>query len=242
MPRFRLLVPVLLGAFALTACSDREAAAAAQAEARAAAAEQQAQEAEQGFGKAVAEENWALAKAQGDVLFMRWPDTEAAARVRERFDEVAAKAQAAREATRTAALWSYQSIAVKGGEQRSAAIDAREAVDTDGSGTGPVQLIFRDHPEWGRSSYLVLKAGDFDCYRGCRVNVAIDGGEPRRMAASRPDTDEAIAMFIEDERALWRLLDGAETLSIEFPVKAGGTRTAEFEVGGLDRTRMPGWD
>ena len=242
MPRFRLLVPVLLGAFALTACSDREAAAAAQAEARAAAAEQQAQEAEQGFRKAVAEENWALAKAQGDVLFMRWPDTEAAARVRERFDEVAAKAQAAREATRTAALWSYQSIAVKGGEQRSAAIDAREAVDTDGSGTGPVQLIFRDHPEWGRSSYLVLKAGDFDCYRGCRVNVAIDGGEPRRMAASRPDTDEAIAMFIEDHKALWKLAKASKQLSIEFPTRHVGKKTAEFEVGGLDATKLPKWN
>ena len=242
MSRLRLLVPVLLGAFALSACGDPEAAAAAQAEARAAAAEQQAREAEQGFEKAVAEENWALARAQGDVLFMRWPDTQAAARVRERFDDVAARADAAREATRTAALWSYQSIAVTGGQQHSAAIDAREMVDTDGSGTRRVQLIFRDHPEWGRSSYLVLQAGDFDCYRGCRVNVAVDGGEPRRMAASRPDTDEAIAMFIEDEAALWRLLDGAKTLSIEFPVKAGGTRSAEFEVGGLDRARMPGWD
>ena len=242
MPRFRLLVPVLLGVFALSACTDREAAAAAQAAARAAAAEQQAQEAEQGFDKAVAEENWALAKAQGDVLFMRWPDTEAAARVRARFDEVADRANAERESARTAALWSYQGIAVKGGEQRSAAIDAREAVDTDGSGARRVQLIFRDHPEWGRSSYLVLQAGDFDCYRGCRVSVAIDGDAPRRMAASRPDTDEAIAMFIEDERALWKLLDGAKTLSIEFPVKAGGTRTADFEVGGLDRARMPGWD
>lgn len=242
MRRCRLLVPVLLGALALSACSDREAATRAQAEARAAAAEQQAQDAEQGFEKAIAEENWALAKAQGDVLFMRWPDTDAAERVRERFDEVAAKADAAREATRTAALWSYQSIAVKGGEQRSAAIDARDTVETDGSAARRVQLIFRDHPEWGRSSYLVLQAGDFDCYGGCRVNVAIDDGEPRRMAASRPDTDEAIAMFVEDERALWRLLEGANTLSIEFPVKAGGTRTAEFEVGGLDRARMPGWD
>lgn len=240
LPRLPLLV--LTAALALTGCRDREAEAAAQAAARAEAAERQASEAEAGFDKAVAEENWALAKAQGDVLFMRWPDTEAAERVRARFDEVAEKADAEREAARTAALWSYQSIAVTGGEQRSAAIDAREPLDADGSGRKRVQLIFRDHPEWGRSSYLVLQAGDFDCYGGCRVNVAVDDGEPRRMAASRPETDEAIAMFVEDERALWRLLDGAKTLSIEFPVKASGTRTAVFEVGGLDRARMPGWD
>jgi hypothetical protein len=35
---------------------------------------------------------------------------------------------------------------------------------------------------------------------------------------------------------------GAKRLSIQFPVKAGGTRTAVFEVGGLDRSQMPGWD
>ena len=32
-------------------------------------------------------------------------------------------------------------------------------------------------------------------------------------------------MFIEDERALWRLAGTAKVLTIEFPVKAGGTRT-----------------
>ncbi len=228
-------------AFALTGCSDREAEAAAQAAARAEAAERQASEAEAGFDKAVADENWALAKAQGEVLFMRWPDTDAADRVRARFDDITAKADDERESTRTAALWSYQAIAVEGGQQRSAAIDARERVDVDGSGARRVQLIFRDHPSWGRSSYLVLQAGDFDCYGQCRVNVTVDG-DARRMAANRPRTDEAIAMFVNDEAALWAAIRDAKTLSIEFPVSAGGNRTAVFEVGGLDRTRMPGWD
>ena len=34
----------------------------------------------------------------------------------------------------------------------------------------------------------------------------------------------------------------AQRLEIEFPVKAGGSRTAVFEVGGLDGGQMPGWD
>ena len=62
------------------------------------------------------------------------------------------------------------------------------------------------------------------------------------MAASRPDTDEAIAMFIEDEAALWKLAGQATTLSVEFPVKAGGTRTAVFEVGGLEPSKLPDWN
>ena len=61
------------------------------------------------------------------------------------------------------------------------------------------------------------------------------------MAARRPKTDEAIAMFINDAQVLWRLTAGATRISIEFPVKAGGTRTATFDVAGLDDSKMPGW-
>lgn len=238
-----LLATALLAALLpLTACQDREAQAAAQAQAQAAAAEQQAEAAEADFEAAIAIENWALAKAQADVLLARYPDTAAAERVRAKFDDVKAKGDALREDARTQALWIYNTANVEGGEQLSAAIYAKDNIDVDGTGAKQVRLIFRDHPSWGRSSYLVLQAGDFDCYPNCRVSVRVDDGEPQRMAANRPKTDEAIAMFIDDERALWRLLDGAKTVSIEFPVKAGGTRTAVFEVTGLDRTKLPKWE
>ena len=237
-----LLATALLAALLpLTACQDREAQAAAQAQAQAAAAEEQAEAGERDFEAAIAIENWALAKAQADVLLARYRDTAAAERVRAKFDDVAAKGEAVREDARTQALWTYNTANVEGGEQLSAAIYAKDAIDVDGTGAKRVQLIFRDHPSWGRSSYLVLQAGDFDCYPGCRVSVRVDEDTPQRMAANRPQTDEAIAMFIDDERALWRLLDGAKTVSIEFPVKAGGTRTAVFEVAGLDRAKLPKW-
>src|SRR5690625_1509954 len=104
----RSMALVLAGAFALAACGDPEAGAQARAQAQAAANERAAEEAEAGFNQAVAEENWALAKAHGDVLLSRWPDTAVAARVRERFDEVKAEADAIREADRTARLWTYK--------------------------------------------------------------------------------------------------------------------------------------
>jgi hypothetical protein len=207
---------------------------------QAAAREQAAEQAARQFEAAVAEGNWALARAQGDVLLADYPGTAAAERIAAQHAEARAKAAQEAEDYRLASLWSYQQIQVEGGQQRSASIAAKDPVDVDGSGAKPVQLIFREHPSWGRSSYLVLKAGDFDCYGGCRVQVTVDG-EPRRMAASRPRTDDAIAMFIEDERALWRLVRDAQLLEIEFPVAAGGARTATFEVGGLDAAKMPGW-
>src|SRR5690554_5134975 len=244
IPAARPIALALAAAFALAACGDPEAEAQARAQAQAAASERAAEEAEAGFNQAVEEGNWALAKAHGDVLLSRWPDTRVAERVRGRFDEVKEQADAIREADRTARLWTYNVQEVKGGQQRSAQIHSKDPVDT-GAGSDRVQLIFRDHPDWGRSSYLVLGGGDFAraCYRSCQVTVTVDDDdEPRRMAANRPDTDEAIAMFIDDNRALWRAIDGAKLLAIEFPVEAGGTRAARFEVGGLERSRMHGWD
>jgi hypothetical protein len=150
-------------------------------------------------------------------------------------------ARAARETHRLAALWRYQTATVGGGAQRTTAIDAAEPVDVDGQGARPVQLVFRDHEKWGRSAYLVLHAGDFACRPRCTVAVTADDREPARMRGRRPETDEAIALFVEDAAALWRLAGDAARLSIEFPVRAGGTRTASFDVAGLDEAQMPGW-
>ena len=228
----------------LPGCKDREAEAAAQAAAVAAANEQAAADAERAFEAAVADGNWGLAKAQGDILFAKWPTTEAAERVRPKYEEARSRGDAENEARRVAALWTYQSQAVDGGNQLSAAIYAKEPLDVDGSGARPVRLIFRDHPDWGRSSYLVLPGGDFAkaCYRSCSVTVTVDDAAPRKMAANRPDTDEAIAMFIDDEKALWRLTKDAKRMRIEFPTRDVGNKVAEFEVAGLERAKMPKWD
>ncbi len=168
---------------------------------------------------------------------------KAAAREAERVaDEQAREERKARvEAERLAVLWRYQDATVGGGRQVTASILSTDNVDTDGKGAKPVQLVFRDHATWGRSSYLVLQAGDFDCAPRCMVIVTVDDRAPEKMAARRPNTDEAIAMFINDAAALWRLTSSATRISIEFPVKAGGTRTASFDVAGLDQSKMPGW-
>ena len=228
---------------AMAACKREDpAAVAAAAAAQAAAREQAADVVAKQFEDAYAQENWQLARGYGDVLLMDHPDSAAAGRIKERLQDAKDKLVLDQEQRRMGALWAYQTEAVQGGKQVSAAIYAKKNVDTDGSGAKQVRLIFRDHPDWGRSSYLTLQAGDFDCYGGCKVKVTVDDGAPRPMAASRPKTDEAIAMFIEDEGALWRLADTAKVLAIEFPVKAGGTRSAVFEVGGLDRSQMPKWN
>lgn len=239
--KFLSTTTLLAAALALAACQPAPDPAAAHA-AKAAATEQAAEAMARQFDAEFARQHWDLARAHGDVMLAQYPDSAAAERIKPQHAEAAAKATAEREARRTAGLWAYQTEAVDGGSQLSAAIYSKEPVDVGAGAAHRVRLIFRDHPEWGDSSYLVLESGDFDCYRGCKVQVTADEATPKAMAASRPKTDEAIAMFIEDERALWRIADSAEVIAIEFPVKAGGKRTAVFEVAGLDASKLPTWN
>lgn len=232
---------IALSALALSACTDREAERQAALAAEAQQKEQAAGALAERYDHAVQDHNWDLARAYGADLLQTYPGTEAAKRVEPGYAEVKAKGDEAREQRRLQALWQYNQVGVKGGTQRSAMIDAKEPVDVDGSGAKRVQLVFRDHPQWKRHAYLVLQSGDFDCYRGCKVQVSVDGGKPKALPAHRPDTDEAIAMFIDDNKALWALAGQAKALAITFPVKAGGTRTALFESAGLDGKQMPGW-
>ena len=230
---------------ALVACGPKEdpQAAAKAAAAQAALADQASEALAKQFEDAAARQDWKLARGYGDQLQMEHPQSAAAKRIDAQLHEVRAKITAQDDLRRMAALWAYQSEPAKGGMQLSAAMYSKDRLDTDGTGTKyPVRLIFRDHPDWGKSSYLVLEKGDFDCYSGCKVQVQADDAKPKPMAASRPNTKEAIAMFITDQRALWRMAKGAKRLSITFPVKAGGTRTAVFETGGLDASKLPKWN
>ena len=227
---------------ALTACGDREAEQRAAAQAQAAAQEEAATVLAREYDNAVTAQNWDMARVHGAALMSQYPDSQAAVQRKSAFEEVKAKGEAAREERRLAALWNYAQVAAPGGMQKSAMIYSKDPVDLDGSGARPVQLVFRDHPKWKRSAYLALQASDFRCAGGCNVKVTSDGAAAKSMAAWRPDTDEAIAMFITDYKSLWRLLSKTKVVSIEFPVKGGGTRTASFETGGLDGKQMPGWD
>ena len=194
------------------------------------------------FDDAVAAQDWRMARNYGEILQVEHPTSAAAARIKLKLEEIKAKADVDQQKQRLASLWSYGDEPVKkGGRQLSAAIYSQEPVDTDGGGAHPVRLIFRDHPDWGRSAYLVLEAGDFDCYKGCQLTITVDG-KARTLPGSRPKTDEAIAMFIDDHKSLWKFAKSAKQLSIQFPTKTVGKRTAEFEVSGLDKAKLPKWN
>ena len=97
------------------------------------------------------------------------------------------EADARREQARLVALWTYTTTPAGRGQQVTAAIRSVEDVDTDGKGVRPVTLVFRDHPAWGKSSYLLLQAGDFNCGASCTVKITADTAPSKPMAARRPN-------------------------------------------------------
>ena len=223
----------LAAALLVVACKREDPEAAARAAAAQAQAKERAAAAmEKQFEDAVVARNWRLAKGYGEVLQIDHPTSQAAARVKPQLEDIRAKAEAEVLQQRLAALWSYGDEPVgKDGHQLSASIYSQEPVDTDGGGAHPVRLIFRDHPEWGRSSLPGAGGRRLRLLRRLQAEGRSPTARPTALPGSRPKTDEAIAMFIEDDKALWKLAKSAGHLSIEFPTKAVGTRTAEFEVG-----------
>lgn len=237
-------IALLAVALSMAACTDREA---VQREAAAALAQQQEEAAAdlaRQYDQELTAQRWEKARIHGAALLAQYPDTQAAAEVKQTFDDTKAKAEVQRERDRLSSLWNYSETPVGKGVQRSSSIYSKDTVDVDGTGPRTVQLIFRDHPDWKRSSYLVLRTSDFAkaCYARCSVTVTADDGAPRKMSANRPKTDEATAMFIDDYKALWKLAGKSKKIEIEFPVAAGGTRKAVFETGGVLKERMPGWN
>ncbi|QIK81039.1 hypothetical protein G7069_05165 [Lysobacter sp. HDW10] len=220
---------------ALAGCKDEKAEAAALAQQREAAAAPILER----YKAAMTGQDWETARVQADTLRFDYAGTKAEAAVLADYDALKAKSDIKREDRRVAALWDYQRNPEKTGEQITAAMYAKEKVDTP-DGRSSVLLIFRDHPEWGSSAYVILDRADFDCWKGCQLKVTADE-KAYVIPGQRPDTTEAISMFINDQPKLWKLFKDSRIIKIELPIKGSGMHTATFESGGLDPDRMPNW-
>ena len=220
---------------ALSGCKDEKADAAALAQQREAAAAPILER----YRTAVTGQDWDNARVQADTLRFDYAGTKAEAVVLVDYEDIKAKSDLKREERRTASLWDYQRNPEKTGEQITAAIYSKDKVDTP-DGRSSVLLIFRDHPEWGSSAYVILDRADFDCWKGCKLKVTADEKD-FTIPGQRPDTKEAISMFINDQPKLWKLFKDARVVKIDLPIKGSGMHTATFESGGLDPTRMPNW-
>ena len=180
-----------------------------------------------------------LAQAYANQLLHDAPDTVAAHEVQATLADTNIHADEARDKRRLGQLWSYNTEFLTGlGENvvHTAAIyaskDPNDITDSDSK----VRLVLRRHPKWGRSVYLVLDHGQFDCPPGCKVSVKFDDQPALQLPASKSDENKQ-AMFIDDEEKLRDALDQIRVVTVKTSVD-GRPRTLSFEVGGFDRAQL----
>jgi hypothetical protein len=175
-----------------------------------------------------------VAEAAADKLREKYPESEAAAKLEPTLDAVRAAAEQLREVRRLQGLWDYQANAVEGGTQRSATLFSKTP-DLGEDSPAPIpdaQLVLRDHPSWGRSVYVLLEQKKFDCGKPCAMRIAFDGAPAREWKGKQADSGKGPALFIEDDGAFEKALEGAKEVRIELPEGSGRIPSLVFEVGG----------
>ena len=234
----RKAIAVLLSCLALAACSGGgeegegavELGAADQAKAAAMLAEYQA---------ARTAGNPQAAEAAADKLREKYPDSSAAHELDATLDDVRKAAEAQREGARLRKLWDYQANDVGKGVQRTATIFSKVPdLGEDAPAAAPdAQLVLRDHPEWGRSAYLLLAQSKFACGKPCTLQLAFDAEAPAEWRGKQADSGHGPALFIEDEARFITALRAAKQLRVLLPKGSGSIGSLVFEVGGFSPER-----
>ena len=182
-------------------------------------------------------QDFETAELHGNTLDDRHGRTAAAAAMRETIEQVRAEAEAMREQRRLIGLWDYQSVAVEGGTQHSAAIYSKvpQAFVEEGmpAPRPDARLVLRNHPGWGISAYLVLQMSELRCGPPCKLSIRFDDAPAREFAGEPADTGTGPALFIKDEAAFREAMAQSKTVRIELPRSGALVPVFEFEVGGF---------
>lgn len=184
--------------------------------------------------------DWETAEMHADELRRKHGETRAASTMRATLADVQEKAEAEREVRRMRDLWTYQKFAVEGGTQHSASLDSKVEHDPESETRPPppdATLIFRRHPAWGESAYLVLAQSNLRCGPPCTLKIRFDDAEPETYAGDPADTGTGPALFIVDRDRFLDALDGAQRVRVYLPPTEHLAPMFDFEVGGFDRER-----
>jgi hypothetical protein len=224
-------------ALAVAGCNDQAQREAAQ-HAETLRLEQQtaASELARNYEQARTAEQWDLALNYATQLQHLAPNSVPAHEVQATLADTGIHADEQRDNRRLAALWAYNIEPVNYGTDGvlvSAYLYSDPKTDAGGS---PVRLVLRRHPQWGRSVYLVLDKGEFDCAPGCKVSIRFDDQTAREFSATKSKQNRQ-ALFIDDERTVRDMLDKIRVIMINTRV-GGAPRVLRFEVGGFDRVKL----
>lgn len=230
----KLRLPLTAGVLALAACSGGAPPPPPPSQADVQAA--QAAEKLKMYEQLRTSERYDLASDIGGDIVAKFAGTPAAAEVNKTLPAVKEKVAAAAEARRIAKLWIYNQVKEAKGTQYTASTLAVGSPAQEGPDR--IRLVLRQHPEWGQSVYLLRDEGGFKCPSPCSLTVRFDDKAAEKLPGTIPPTGEP-AVFIDPDVAFIGKLAKAGKVSIDTEWKDRGKRTLEFEVSGLDLTKLP---
>ncbi len=191
------------------------------------------------YREAKAKGDAALALASATVVMTDAPGGAAAAEVEANLESLREEAAAQAETKRLQGLWAYLSTLIDGEvtAQRSASMRNLKPEGSEEAVMAPptVQLVLRNDPRWGQSTYLVIEDGVFDCGSPCAFQLRFDGGDPQRFAGEASSTGTHPALFINDDKRFIAALKDTKRLEV-LPANGKG-QALVFEVGGYDPER-----
>jgi len=181
------------------------------------------------------------AELAGRNVLEKYPDSAAAAEVRQTYEALRAEVESTRESGRLAGLWTYHAVPEGESAVYTATIhrdgdDPAAATDPTSTAEG-VRLVLRQHPAWGQAVYLLASNGDFDCAEeGCKVRIAVDDGAQEEWEATVSHEGPLPALFVEDDERFIEALERAAWVRIEAPMASAPQRPLAFEVDGFERS------
>lgn len=225
-------------AFAVSGCNDQAQLEASQhAETVRLEQDTAAAELARNYGQARTAEQWDIALAYANQLQHLAPNSVPMREVQATLADTGIHADEVRDRRRLAALWAYNIEPINYGND-GVVVSAYLYSDSkaDPAGAARVRLVLRRHPQWGRSVYLVLDQGEFDCVPGCKVSIRFDDQPQRDFTATKSKQNRS-ALFIDDEAAIRAALEKVRVIIINVIV-GGAPRMLRFEVGGFDRVQL----
>jgi hypothetical protein len=235
MPNLRnLAAAALVAGIALTACSNAPPPPPPPSPEQVKAA--QAAEKQKMYEQLRTTERWELAADIGADIVAKFPGTPAAAEIEKTLPAVKEKVATAAEARRIARIWTYNQVKEPKGVQYTAFVLAAGSPSQEGPDR--VRLVLRQHPEWGQSVYLLRDESGFTCGNPCKVSVIFDDEPAQLMPGTKPPTGEP-ALFIDPDVAFIAKLLKAKKVQIGTQWADQGKRMLEFEVAGLDLSKLP---
>jgi hypothetical protein len=184
--------------------------------------------------------NWIAAQQLGDRLRSKYGESDSAKLLSKSYDDTAKMADTVREENRLAAMWNYASIPAGSGKQYTAMIDSHVELDQNGVALNKpdAQLVLRVHPDWGRSSYLLLANKAFVCGKPCTMKIIFDGVNTLTFTGTQADSGQGPALFIDDHKAFYTAMLPAKKVKIVLPKNGEYAPSLVFDVGGYDASRL----